>query len=45
LPVVISRAASTDLAIKLAKRAGITLVGFVRGRRMNVYTYPQRIEI
>jgi len=45
LPVVISRAASTDLAIKLAKRAGITLVGFVRERRMNVYAHPQRIEI
>jgi len=45
LPVVISRAASTDLAIKLAKRAGITLVGFVRGRRMNIYTHPERIEI
>lgn len=40
LPIVISRAAPTDLAIKLAKRAGITLVGFVRGERMNVYTHP-----
>lgn len=45
LPVVISRAAPTDLAIKLAKRAGVTLVGFVRGRRMNIYTHPERIEI
>jgi len=45
LPVVISRAAPTDLAIKLAKRMGITLVGFVRGERMNIYTHPQRIEV
>jgi len=45
LSIVISRAAPTDLAIKLAKRAGITLVGFVRGERMNVYTHPERIEI
>jgi len=45
LPVVISRAAPTDLAIKLAKRADITLVGFVRGERMNIYTHPQRIEV
>lgn len=45
LPVVISRAAPTDLAIKLAKRVGITLVGFVRGKRMNIYTHPERIEI
>ncbi|MBE3128041.1 MAG: formate dehydrogenase accessory sulfurtransferase FdhD [Candidatus Atribacteria bacterium] len=45
LSMVISRAAPTDLAIKLAKRMGITLVGFVRERRMNIYTHPQRIEI
>ena len=45
LPVVISRAAPTDLAIKLAKRMGITLVGFVREKRMNIYTHPQRIEV
>ena len=45
LSMVISRAAPTDLAIKLAKRAGITLVGFVRGKRMNIYTHPERIEI
>ena len=45
LSMVISRAAPTDLAIKLAKRVGITLVGFVRGERMNVYTHPERIEV
>ncbi len=45
LPIVISRAAPTDLAIKLAKRMGITLVGFVRGKRMNIYTHPERIEV
>ncbi|MBU4228655.1 formate dehydrogenase accessory sulfurtransferase FdhD [bacterium] len=45
LPMVISRAAPTDLAIKLAKRMGITLVGFVRGKRMNIYTHPERIEV
>ena len=45
LSIVISRAAPTDLAIKLAKRVGITLVGFVRGERMNIYTHPERIEV
>ena len=45
LPIVISRAAPTDLTIKLAKKVGITLVGFVRGERMNIYTHPQRIEV
>jgi len=45
LSIVISRAAPTDLSIKLAKRVGITLVGFVRGERMNVYTHPERIAV
>jgi len=45
LSIVISRAAPTDLAINLAKKVGITLVGFVRGERMNIYTHPQRIEV
>jgi len=45
LPMVISRAAPIDRAIELAKKVGVTLVGFARGERMNVYTYPQRIEV
>ena len=45
LPVVISRAAPTDRAIELAEKIGITLVGFVRGKRMNIYTHPERIEV
>ena len=45
LSIVISRAAPTDLAIKLAEKAGITLVGFVRGERMNIYAHPERIEV
>ena len=45
MPIVISRAAPTDRAIELAQRIGITLVGFARGERMNIYTHPQRIEV
>lgn len=45
MSLVISRAAPTDRAIELAQRIGITLVGFVRGERMNIYTHPQRIEV
>lgn len=45
LPIVISRAAPTNLAIKLAKRVDLTLVGFVRGERMNIYTHHERIEV
>jgi FdhD protein len=44
IPIVASRTAPTDLAIEIAERAGVTLIGFVRGERMNVYTGEQRIH-
>jgi FdhD protein len=43
IPVIASIAAPTDLAIDIAESAGITLIGFVRGEGMNIYTNPQRI--
>lgn len=43
IPVVISRSAPTALAVKLAEKLGVTLVGFARGNRFNVYTHPERI--
>ncbi len=45
IPIVISKAAPTDLAVQLADDFGLTLVGFARGSRMNVYTNPQRIAV
>ncbi len=44
VPVIASRSAPTDLAIRSAADLGITLIGFVRGKRMNVYTNEQRIS-
>ncbi|MGM0395652.1 MAG: formate dehydrogenase accessory sulfurtransferase FdhD [Bacillota bacterium] len=38
IPIVISRSAPTSLAVDLAKELGITLVGFARGDKMNIYT-------
>ena len=43
IPVVISRAASTDKGIAAAEAAGITLVCFSRGDRFTIYTHPERI--
>lgn len=43
-PIIISKAAPTDLAVQLASDFGITLVGFARGSRMNIYSSPQRIR-
>ena len=45
IPIVASRTAPTELAIKIAEASGVTLVGFVRGERMNIYTQTQRIII
>lgn len=43
IPVIISRAASTEQGIVTADKAGITLVCFSRGDRFTVYTHPERI--
>ncbi len=43
IPILASRGAPTTLAVDIANENGITLIGFVRGDRMNVYTYPERI--
>ncbi|MGI6647558.1 MAG: formate dehydrogenase accessory sulfurtransferase FdhD [Bacillota bacterium] len=43
IPMVVSRSAPTDLAVELADQLGITLAGFARGPRFNVYSHPERI--
>ncbi len=43
VPVVASRTSPTSLALEIAEKSGVTVVGFVRADRLNVYTYPQRI--
>jgi FdhD protein len=43
-PILISRAAPSCMAISYAEDMGITLVGFARGDRMNIYSWPNRIK-
>lgn len=45
IPLVISRAATTALGIKSALKLGITLIGFARNGKMNIYTHKGRILI
>jgi len=43
LPIVASLAAALDSGIMVAKNVGLTLIGFVRGKRLNIYSFPERI--
>jgi FdhD protein len=43
LPLVASISAATEQGALLAERSNITLVGFVREGRMNIYSHPERI--
>lgn len=44
VPIVMSKSAPTALGVHLAEKVGLTLIGFVRGRKMNVYTHPWRVS-
>ncbi len=45
IPILTSNAAPTSSGYSVAQKAGITLVGFVRDERFNIYTHPYRISI
>lgn len=45
IPVIVSRSAPTDLAVELSVQLGITIIGFARGNRMNIYSNPERIRL
>jgi FdhD protein len=43
VPIVASLTSPTDLAIRLAQAWEMTIIGYVRGVKMNVYTRPDRV--
>lgn len=42
-PIVVSRTSATTLSVELAKRLGLTLIGYVRGDSFYVYSHPERL--
>lgn len=43
IPMLVSRTSATGYAVEIAEKAGITLIGFVRGERFNIYANAQRV--
>ena len=44
IPILAAVSAPSDLAVEAADRLGVTLVGFLRGERFNVYAHPHRLR-
>jgi len=44
IPIIVTKAVPTTLAVAMAEEAGITIAGMVRGNTMIVYSHPERIE-
>lgn len=42
-PVIIAKSAPTACSCQMAQRLGVTLIGFARDQRFNIYTHPERI--
>jgi FdhD protein len=45
IPIVCSVSAPSSLAVRLAQQFGITLIGFLRGDRFNVYASEERVTL
>lgn len=44
IPLIGSLTSPTDLSVELAEKLGITVIGYIRGNRMKVYSHPARLS-
>ncbi len=45
VPLLAAVSAPSSLAVETARMVGMTVIGFVRGDRANVYTCPERVDM
>jgi FdhD protein len=43
IPIIVSRSATTSLSVSIADKTGLTVVGFARGGKMNIYSHAERV--
>jgi FdhD protein len=43
IPIIVSRSATTTLSVDIANKTGLTVIGFARGGKLNIYSHPERI--
>ena len=43
IPIIASLSAAISSGLEIARLTQLTIIGFVRGKRMNIYSYPERI--
>lgn len=44
IPIIASKSAPTSSGYMVGQESNVTVIGFVRGNRFNIYTHPQRIS-
>jgi len=45
IPILVSRTAPTSMAVETAEKNKLTIIGFLRGSRFTIYSYPKRIIV
>ncbi len=45
IPLIASHTSPTNLSVELGEKFGITVIGYLKAGRINIYTHPWRIKI